>query len=99
MNNILAAIEAAKNGYSYFPFSLEHFTGSSVSEQEKLDTLSNQEMRVLRYILNGMDYSSIASKMNISNKTVSTYKSRLMEKLDCSSLMEIYDYAQRNKIG
>ena len=64
-----------------------------------LDTLSNQEMRVLRYILNGMDYSSIASKMNISNKTVSTYKSRLMEKLDCSSLMEIYDYAQRNKIG
>ena len=99
MNNILAAIEAAKNGYSYFPFSLEHFTGSSVSEQDKLDTLSTQEMRVLRYILNGMDYSTIASKMNISNKTVSTYKSRLMEKIDCSSLMEIYDYAQRNKIG
>ena len=44
MNNILAAIEAAKNGYSYFPFSLEHFTGSSVSEQDKLDTLSNQEI-------------------------------------------------------
>lgn len=98
MNNILAAIEAAKMAIAIFLF-LEHFTGSSVSEQDKLDTLSNQEMRVLRYILNGMDYSSIASKMNISNKTVSTYKSRLMEKLDCSSLMEIYDYAQRNKIG
>ena len=99
MNNILAAIEAAKNGYSYFPFSLERFSGAARTEQDKLDTLSTQEMKVLRYILNGIDYTTIASKMNISNKTVSTYKSRLMEKLDCSSLMELYDYAQRNKIG
>ncbi|QLY70623.1 acid-sensing system DNA-binding response regulator EvgA [Citrobacter freundii] len=99
MNNILAAIDAANNGYSYFPFSLEHFTGASITEQDKLDTLSAQEMKVLRYILSGIDYNTIASKMNISNKTVSTYKSRLMEKLNCSSLMELYDYAQRNKIG
>jgi two-component system response regulator EvgA len=99
MNNILAAIDAANNGYSYFPFSLEHFTGKSVTEQDKLDALSAQEMKVLRYILSGIDYNTIASKMNISNKTVSTYKSRLMEKLDCSSLIELYDYAQRNKIG
>ncbi|WP_435952121.1 acid-sensing system DNA-binding response regulator EvgA [Dryocola sp. BD626] len=99
MNNILAAIEAAKNGYSYFPFSLERYSGAVLTEQDKLDSLSSQEMKVLRYILSGIDYTTIASKMNISNKTVSTYKSRLMEKLDCSSLMELYDYAQRNKIG
>ncbi|MEL4012908.1 acid-sensing system DNA-binding response regulator EvgA [Dryocola clanedunensis] len=99
VNNILAAIEAANSGYSYFPFSLERFSGAAVTEQDKLDTLSTQEMKVLRYILNGIDYTTIASKMNISNKTVSTYKSRLMEKLECTSLMELYDYAQRNKIG
>ncbi|MEB0991553.1 LuxR C-terminal-related transcriptional regulator, partial [Citrobacter freundii] len=84
---------------SYLEIQLLSGVSGGYIKQDKLDTLSNQEMRVLRYILNGMDYSSIASKMNISNKTVSTYKSRLMEKLDCSSLMEIYDYAQRNKIG
>jgi len=41
----------------------------------------------------------IASEMCISNKTVSTYKSRLMEKLNCKSLMDLFSFAQRNKIG
>ena len=29
-------------------------------------------------------------------QTVSTYKSRLMEKLECKSLMDLYIFAQRN---
>ncbi|WP_067700380.1 MULTISPECIES: acid-sensing system DNA-binding response regulator EvgA [unclassified Erwinia] len=98
MNSIIAAVEAASNGYSYFPFSLDHFSGEATSEQKKLDSLSTQEINVLRYILNGTSYADIASKMFISNKTVSSYKIRLMEKLDCSSLIELYDFAQRNKI-
>ena len=43
--------------------------------------------------------NSFKGKMFISNKTVSTYKSRLMEKLECKSLMDLYTFAQRNKIG
>ena len=33
MNNILAAIEAANNGYSYFPFSLERFCTHGITDQ------------------------------------------------------------------
>ncbi|MDU7247676.1 MAG: acid-sensing system DNA-binding response regulator EvgA [Klebsiella pneumoniae] len=99
MNNILAAIDAANNGYSYFPFSLERFCTHGITDQDRLDTLSTQEMKVFRYILSGVDYTTIGSKMNISNKTVSTYKVRLMDKLGCSTLLELYDFAQRNKIG
>lgn len=99
MNNILAAIDAANNGYSYFPFSLERFCTHGITDQDRLDTLSTQEMKVFRYILCGVDYTTIGSKMNISNKTVSTYKVRLMDKLGCSTLLELYDFAQRNKIG
>lgn len=99
MNNILAAIDAANNGYSYFPFSLERFCTHGITDQDRLDTLSTQEMKVFRYILSGIDYTTIGGKMNISNKTVSTYKVRLMDKLGCSSLLELYDFAQRNKIG
>lgn len=36
--------------------------------------------------------------MMISDKTVSTYKSRLMKKLDLKSPKDIYDFALRNKI-
>ena len=100
MNNIIAAIEAAKNGYCYFPFSLNRFVGSLTSDQAKTSTpYRNKKLSVMRYILDGKDNNDIAEKMFISNKTVSTYKSRLMEKLECKSLMDLYTFAQRNKIG
>lgn len=99
MGNIIAAIHAAQNGYSYFPFSLHSFIGSLSSDQEKLLSLSNQEIKVMRYILSGADNMQIASEMNISHKTVSTYKSRLMDKLDCKSLKDLFLFSNRNKIG
>ncbi|MCC7982306.1 DNA-binding response regulator, partial [Klebsiella pneumoniae] len=50
-------------------------------------------------ILNGADNMQIASEMHISSKTVSTYKGRLMEKLGCKSLVDLFSFANRNKIG
>lgn len=64
-----------------------------------LQSLSSQEIKVMRAILAGADNKQIAGEMFISNKTVSTYKSRLMEKLGCKSLMELFSFANRNKIG
>lgn len=99
MPNIIAAINATLNGYGYFPLSFNTLTGSLPSEQQMLQSLSSQEIKVMRYILNGTDIMSIASEMYLSNKTISTYKSRLMEKLNCKSLMELFAFAQRNNIG
>ncbi len=92
MNNIIAAIEAAKNGYCYFPFSLNRFVGSLTSDQQNL-LLIKQEISVMRYILDDKDNNDIAEKMFISNKTVSTYKSRLMEKLEGEITMDFYTFA------
>lgn len=99
MANITAAVKAAQNGYSYFPFSLQGFVGSLSSEQEMLQSLSSQEIKVMRFLIGGADNMQIAEAMFISNKTVSTYKSRLMEKLHCNSLAELFAFANRNKIG
>lgn len=99
LNNIVNAIDAALNGYSYFPFSLNKFTDAPSSEVVKLESLSMQEVKVMRFLLKGMDISLISMQMKISNKTVSTYKARLMDKLGCTSLIELYDLANRNKLG
>ncbi|WP_462214707.1 LuxR C-terminal-related transcriptional regulator, partial [Klebsiella pneumoniae] len=99
INNIISAIHAAQNGYSYFPFSLSGFVGSLSNEQAMLQSLSSQEVKVMRAILNGADNMQIASEMHISSKTVSTYKGRLMEKLGCKSLVDLFSFANRNKIG
>jgi two-component system response regulator EvgA len=46
-------------------------------------------MKVMSYMLSGLDNSQIGAAMFISAKTVSTYKTRLMEKLGCKSLVEL----------
>lgn len=98
MKNIISAINAAKSGYSYFPFLLDSFIGTLSSEQDMIESLSSQEMKVMCMILKGESNKSISSEMNISNKTVSTYKSRLMEKLNCRTLIELYSFGSRNGI-
>ncbi|HEM6828591.1 TPA: acid-sensing system DNA-binding response regulator EvgA [Citrobacter koseri] len=97
MENILAAINAAQNGYSYFPFFLEA-PSVALTDAQRLESLSAQEMKVMGYMLNGLDNSQIGDAMHISSKTVSTYKTRLMEKLGCKSLIELLSFAHQNKL-
>lgn len=97
MDNILAAINAAKNGYTYFPFFLEE-ASETLTDAQRLESLSTQEMKVMGHVLNGLDNTQIGEAMHISGKTVSTYKTRLMEKLGCKSLIELLSFAHQNKL-
>ena len=59
--------------------------------------LSAREQEVLTYLVHGYSLSAIADALHISIKTVSTYKSRLMQKLGCTTKSELVDYAlQKN---
>ncbi|STL87575.1 DNA-binding transcriptional activator EvgA [Escherichia coli] len=68
MNNIIAAIEAAKNGYCYFPFSLNRFVGSLTSDQQKLDSLSKQEISVMRIFLMARIIMTLLKKCSSATK-------------------------------
>ncbi|HEX8847504.1 MAG TPA: response regulator transcription factor [Pyrinomonadaceae bacterium] len=59
----------------------------------KSHDLSERETEVLRLIALGYSNKEIASHLNISVKTVETYKARLMEKLDLHSRVDIVRYA------
>lgn len=98
MDNIINAIHAARNGYSYFPFALNNFLGNVTSEESLVEALSEQEVNVLQYLLRGMTIGSMAEAMSINAKTVSTYKHRLMQKLGCNSLVELLNFSARNNI-
>lgn len=97
MDNILAAINAAQNGYTYFPFFPDEVS-ETLTDLQRLESLSTQEMKVMGHVLNGLDNSQIGALMHISGKTVSTYKTRLMEKLGCKSLIELLSFAHQNKL-
>lgn len=98
MGSIISAIESAKKGYSFFPFFLKE-NNDMPTATDRLESLSIQEMKVMKYMLSGLDNQQISEAMNISSKTVSTYKARLMEKLDCNSLIALISFAHQNNIS
>ncbi|MNH38126.1 Virulence factors putative positive transcription regulator BvgA [compost metagenome] len=53
---------------------------------------------MLKFLANGYSNKDIAEEMFISNKTVSTYKTRLMLKLNARSLIELVEFANRNAL-
>jgi len=98
LDNIYAAIDSARKGYSYFPFFLKE-SNQTLTDIQRLESLSSQEMKVMGFLLSGMDNLQISEVMNISSKTVSTYKTRLMEKLGCHSLIALISFAHQNKLS
>jgi DNA-binding NarL/FixJ family response regulator len=57
------------------------------------DRLSDREFDVMRGIANGSSVTEIAEQMRISVKTVSTYRTRLLEKMQMASNAELTRYA------
>lgn len=57
------------------------------------ETLSNREYQIFCMIGTGMDTNDIAARLNLSPKTVSTYQSRIMGKMNLKSKGELIRYA------
>ncbi|WP_337262911.1 MULTISPECIES: response regulator [unclassified Serratia (in: enterobacteria)] len=95
------ALRALKAGYSYFPSSWARMAimGTSAGDDKsKIAGLSVKELQVLQYLAKGIKVVDIAVHLQISDKTVSTYKRRLMQKLELQSMLELYDFTQRNNL-
>ena len=60
--------------------------------------LSKREKEVLELLVRGYSLGVIADMLYLSIKTVSTYQTRLMIKLNCSQKSELVDYALKHKI-
>jgi len=67
-------------------------------EQSALDSLSMRELQVLRRLAMGHTNREIASAYNISIKTVDTYRSRLLKKLNLRNNAELSRFAIQNKL-
>ncbi|MGO0683848.1 response regulator [Pseudomonas fulva] len=94
---LLFALKALVKGYSTFP-QMSVNSNSVESEPMRLASLSNREMEVLRRLARGESNKNIGSSMNLSAKTISTYRGRIMDKLKTESLVEMVDLAKRNHV-
>ncbi|MCY1290847.1 Virulence factors putative positive transcription regulator BvgA [compost metagenome] len=88
-------------GYSLFPSEVQIPSGRAEKTGEEvglLSLLSDRELTVLQNLANGRNNKEIAEQLFISHKTVSTYKSRLMEKLHTRRMVDLIDLARRNEL-
>jgi DNA-binding NarL/FixJ family response regulator len=61
-------------------------------------TLSNREFHVMRMLASGKSLKEIANELLISEKTVTTYRSRILEKMKLHNNVELTLYAIQNKL-
>ncbi len=68
------------------------------SDRPPHETLSDREFEVLRLIASGKTVREIAELLSLSDKTISTYRARLLEKMEMKTNAELTHYAIRNKL-
>lgn len=62
-------------------------------DRPRHETLSDREFQVMQLMATGKTLTEIAEELSLSAKTVSTYRTRLLEKLDLKSNAELMRYA------
>ena len=60
--------------------------------------LSDREFEILKFIINGDSPKTIAKNLSISDKTVSTYRSRVLKKLKMKSTTELIKFGISQKL-
>jgi two-component system invasion response regulator UvrY len=71
---------------------------SGTSDSSPHEALTDREFEVLRLIAQGKTVSEIAEQLDLSVKTVSTYRTRLLEKMGLKTNAELMAYALRRNI-
>lgn len=93
VGELITALKTVLFGYDCFPVD----TADSATESG-LKSLSVREIEVLQHLARGVSNREIASRLFLSDKTVSTYKSRIQEKLGLSSLAALIEFASLHKL-
>ena len=103
--DLLRAVTALCQNKSYFSPAVSRVMLDDYVRQlaergitDRFDTLSEREREVFQLIAEGRVNKEIAEILGLSPSTVETHRSRIMEKLDVHSAVEIVLYAVRKGI-
>lgn len=93
------AIRVVSSGRLYMHEEVGRLVAADLNEVGKDHThrsLTQREFEIFKHLVAGQKVSEIAAQLGISIKTVSTHKSRLMEKMGIQSYSQLVQYAVAN---
>jgi len=99
---LLVAIHKVLSGRKYITSSVAEKLAETLgedSEKPAYQLLSDREMQVLQFIASGKTVSEIAEEISLSINTISTYRTRILEKLNLHNNAELTRYAIDNNLA
>jgi two-component system, NarL family, invasion response regulator UvrY len=98
---LVNAIHTIARGKKYITSSVAEILANQIgdnSEKAPHETLSDREFQTLTLIASGLSVGEIAKKLSLSVKTVSMYRTRLLEKMQLKHNAELTHYAIKNNL-
>jgi len=99
--DLIAAIRKVASGGRHVSPRLAEKLAFALDATSKLlphQLLSNREFQVMSLLASGKSLRDIAETLCLSEKTISTYRSRILEKLNLKNNVELTRYAIENKL-
>lgn len=99
-DQILLALRTVAGGLRYVsPRLAQQLLDGAGGRKAPHEALSTREMEVLLDLSRGMSLTRIGHELHLSVKTVSTYRARILDKLQVASNAEITRYVLEHKLG
>jgi two-component system invasion response regulator UvrY len=98
---LIKAVQKLLEGGRYVsPALAEHLATTLTSEAGRPlhEALSDRELQVLRMLASGMSVKEIGFELNLSEKTISTYRTRVLEKMNMRTAAQLMRYAIRTDL-
>lgn len=99
--DLVHAVQKILDGGKYMsPGLAEHLATRLVSDSGRPlhESLSDRELQVLRMLASGMSVKEIGFELNLSEKTISTYRTRILEKMNMRTAAQLMRYAIRTDL-
>lgn len=99
--DLVVAIRQVASGKKYISAALAQELANQIGEDRDLplhETLSDREYQTLTLIASGKSVGEIAAELSLSVKTISMYRSRLLQKMKLKHNAELTHYAIRNRL-
>lgn len=100
-DNLVNAIETVRKGKRFITPSIAEKLADAIDKAKKSEPhelLSDREFDVFKLLANGKSVTDIATQLSLSATTVSTYRSRILEKMQMKSNAELARYAVENRL-
>lgn len=88
------ALKKIAEGHTYVSAELTQ----KLLQKNEIPTLSNRELEVLKLIIKECPNKEIASTLNLSERTVETYRKNLFKKANTNNIVGLVKYAYANKL-